>query len=70
MKEFDVKYNLNKLFDKLKKEYIDISEEEAEKKKKDIFSKIIGKNKDDMQFILNIILSYCLTLNYLITKNI
>ena len=69
VKEFDVKYNLNKLFDKLKKEYIDISEEEAEKKKKDIFSKIIGKNKDNMQFILNIILSYCLTLNYLITKN-
>ena len=69
VKEFDIKYNLNKLFDKLKKEYIDINEEEAEKKKKDIFSKIIGNNKDNMQFILNIILSYCLTLNYLITKN-
>ena len=69
VKEFDIKYNLNKLFDKFKKEYIDINEEEAEKKKKIIFSKIIGSNKDNMQVILNIILSYCLILNYLITKN-
>ena len=69
VKEFDIKYNLNKLFDKFKKEYIDINEEDAEKKKKIIFSKIIGSNKDNMQVILNIILSYCLILNYLITKN-
>ena len=66
IKDFDKQYNLNKLFDKLKKEYIDISEEVAEKKKKEIASKIIGKNENE---ILNIILSYCLVMNYLITRN-
>ena len=66
IKDFDLQYNLNKLFDKLKKEYIDISEEEAEKKKKTITSKIIGTNENK---ILNIILSYCMVMNYLVTKN-
>ena len=66
IKDFDKQYNLNKLFDELKKEYIDISEEVAEKKKKEIASKIIGKNENE---ILNIILSYCLVMNYLITRN-
>ena len=66
IKDFDLQYNLNKLFDELKKEYIDISEEEADKKKKVIASKIIGKNENQ---ILNIILSYCLVMNYLVTRN-
>jgi len=68
-KDFDFNYNMNKLFDKFKKEYIDISELDAEKKKNEILEKIIGANKDDMKHILNIILSYCLILNYLVTKN-
>ena len=66
IKDFDFQYNLNKLFDTFKKEYIDISEEEAEKKKKEITSKIIGANENK---ILNIILSYCLVMNYLVTRN-
>ena len=68
-KDFDFNYNMNKLFDKFKKEYIDISELDAEKKKNEILEKIIGANKDDMKHVLNIILSYCLILNYLVTKN-
>ena len=68
-KDFDFNYNMNKLFDKFKKEYIDISELDAEKKKNEILKKIIGANKDDMKHVLNIILSYCLILNYLVTKN-
>ena len=68
-KDFDINYNMNKLFDQVKKEYIDISEIDAEKKKKDILEKLIGEHKDDLKFILNIILSYCLILNYLVTKN-
>ena len=68
-KIFDIKYNMNKLLDKYIKEFIDISEEEAEKKKKVILEKILGKNKDNIKFILNIILSYCMILNYLVTKN-
>ena len=66
IKDFDLQYNLNKLFDTFKKEYIDISEEEAEKKKKQITSKIIETNENK---ILNIILSYCLVMNYLVTRN-
>ena len=66
IKDFDLQYNLNKLFDTFKKEYIDISEEEAEKKKKQITSKIIETNENK---ILNIILSYCLVMNYLLTRN-
>lgn len=69
IKEFHYKYNLNKLFDELKKEYIDISEIEAEKKKKKITDRIIKANQENRQYILNIILSYCLVLNYLVTKN-
>ena len=68
-KDFDFNYNMNKLFDKFKKEYIDINELDAEKKKNEILEKIIGANKDDMKHVLNIILSYCLILNYLVTKN-
>ena len=68
-KDFDFNYNMNKLFDKFKKEYIDISELDAEKKKNEILEKIIGANKNDMKHVLNIILSYCLILNYLVTKN-
>ena len=68
-KDFDFNYNMNKLFDKFKKEYIDISELDAEKKKTEILEKILGDNKDDLKHVLNIILSYCLILNYLVTKN-
>ena len=68
-KNFDFNYNMNKLFDKFKKEYIDINEEHAEKKKKETLKKIIGGHNDDIKYILNLILSYCLILNYLVTKN-
>ena len=68
-KEYDINYNMNKLIDKYQKEYIDISESEAEIKKKDILTKILGYNKDNVKYVMNIILSYCLILNYLVTKN-
>ena len=68
-KEYDENYNTNKLIQKYKKEYIDISPEEAESKKTKILEKIIPKNSEDKEPLLNIILSYTLILNYLVTKN-
>ena len=68
-KEFDEEYNMNILAAKLKKEYIDISPEEAEKKKNEILKKIIRNNSDNRELLLNIVLSYTLVLNFLIVKN-
>ena len=68
-KEYDENYNINKLIQKYKKEYIFISPEEAESKKAQILDKIIPKNEEDKETLLNIILSYSLILNYLVTKN-
>ena len=68
-KEYDENYNINKLIQKYKKEYIFISPEEAESKKAQILEKIIPKNEEDKETLLNIILSYSLILNYLVTKN-
>ena len=71
-KDFDENYNINKLIDKYKKEYIFISQEEAETKKAKILEKILPKNIEDKEALLNtinIILSYTLILNYLVTKN-
>ena len=70
-KKLDFNYNMNKLLDKYMKEYININENDAENKKKKILEKIIGNKKDNTNLdnILNIILSYCMILNYLVTKN-
>ena len=68
-KDFDENYNINKLIEKYKKEFIDISSEEAEKKKNKILKKIISKDSENKEFLLNIVLSYTLILNYLVTKN-
>ena len=68
-KEFDFNYNMNKLIDKYLKEYISITQEEAEKKKKIIVEKILKINSDNIHNILNILISYSLILNYLVTKN-
>jgi hypothetical protein len=68
-KEYDENYNINKLIQKYKKEYIFISPEEAESKKAQILEKIVPKNEEDKETLLNIILSYSLILNYLVTKN-
>ena len=68
-KEYDENYNINKLIQKYKKEYIFISPEEAESKKAIILEKIMPKNEEDKETLLNIILSYTLILNYLVTKN-
>ena len=70
-KKLDFNYNMNKLLDKYMKEYININENDAENKKKKILEKIIGNKKDNINLdnILNIILSYCIILNYLVTKN-
>ena len=70
-KNLDFNYNMNKLLDKYMNDYINISEIDAENKKTIILEKIIGNNNDNINMIqiLNIILSYCLILNYLLTKN-
>ena len=68
-KEYDENYNINKLIQKYKNEYIFISPEEAENKKAQILEKILPKNEEDKESLLNIILSYTLILNYLVTKN-
>ena len=68
-KEYDEDYNINKLIQKYKLEFIDISPEEAEAKKNKIVEKIINNNPDNKDGLLNIVLSYTLVLNYLVTKN-
>ena len=68
-KAFDDNYNINKLIDKYKKEVINIKKEDAEKKKEDILQKIININNNSQEKIINIVLSYTLILNYLVTKN-
>ena len=68
-KEYDEDYNINKLIQKYKLEFIDISPEEAEVKKNKIVEKIINNNPDNKDGLLNIVLSYTLVLNYLVTKN-
>ena len=69
-KEFDESYNINQLIQKYKKEFIDISPEEAESKKVKLMEKLIPKNVDNKEaLLLNIVLSYTLILNYLVTKN-
>ena len=68
-KDFDEEYNINKLIQTYIKEYIEISENEAEEKKKKILEKIIPSNSDNIEAILNIVLSYTLILNYLVIKN-
>ena len=68
-KEYDEYYNINKLIQKYKNEYIDISSEEAQSKKVKILEKVIPKNSDNKECLLNIVLSYTLILNYLVTKN-
>ena len=71
-KDYDENYNINKLIEKYKNEYIFISQEEAEIKKAKILEKILPKNIEDKEALLNIInvvLSYTLILNYLVTKN-
>ena len=68
-KEFDENYNINKLIQKYKKEFIDISQEEAENKKEKLLEKIIPPNTDNNEELINIVLSYTLILNYLVTKN-
>ena len=68
-KEFEEEYNMNVLAAKFKKEYIDISPEEAEEKKAEILKKIIQNNSDNREVLLNIVLSYTLVLNFLIVKN-
>ena len=68
-KDFDEDYNINKLIQTYIKEYIEISKEESEEKKKKILEKIIPSNSGSNEAILNIILSYTLILNYLVTKN-
>ena len=69
-KDFDENYNINILIQKYMSEYIDISPEEAEKKKATILEKIIPTNSDEKEELLNIVLSYTLILNYLVTKNL
>jgi hypothetical protein len=68
-KEYDEDYNINKLIQKYKLEFIDISPEEAEAKKNKIVEKIINNNPNNKDGLLNIVLSYTLVLNYLVTKN-
>ena len=68
-KEFDENYNINKLINKYKKEFIEISAEEAENKKAKIIEKIIPNKSENKENLLNIVLSYTLILNYLLTKN-
>ena len=69
-KNFKENYSVNKLIEKYEKEYINISEEEAEFKKKKIIEKIISNISGNKSIIINIILSYTLILNYLVAKNI
>ena len=66
-KEFDENYNTNKLIEKYKKEYIFILPEEAETKKSQILEKIF-KKIEDKEVLINVVLSYTLILNYLVTK--
>ena len=68
-KELDESYNINKLIQYYKKEFIDISQEEAENKKIKLLEKIIPPNSDNKEDLINIVLSYTLILNYLVTKN-
>jgi hypothetical protein len=68
-KEYDESYNINKLIQKYISEYIEITPEEAENKKAKILEKIIPNNSDNKESLLNIVLSYTLILNYLVTKN-
>ena len=69
-KEYDENYNINKLIQKYQKEFIDISLQEAENKKNKILEKIISNDSKDITKLLNVVLSYTLVLNFLITKNI
>ena len=69
-KNFNENFNINKLIQKYMKEYIDISPEEAERKKAIIMEKILPKYSTNNERLLNIILSYTLILNYLVTKNV
>ena len=68
-KEYDEEYNINKLIQTYIAEYIEISENEAEEKKKKILEKIIPTNLENNEAILNIVLSYTLILNYLLIKD-
>jgi len=68
-KNFNENYNVNKLIEKYEKEFINISEEEAEFKKKQILGKIKSNIYRNKKVLLNIILSYTLVLNYLVKKN-
>ena len=68
-KDFDENYNINKLIQKYRKEFIDISPEEAEDKKTKLLEKIIPTNSENKEELINIVLSYTLILNYLVTKN-
>ena len=69
-KEYDENYNINKLIQKYQKEFIDISLQEAENKKNKILEKIISNDSKDLTKLLNVVLSYTLVLNFLVTKNI
>ena len=69
-KEYDENYNINKLIQKYQKEFIDISLQEAENKKNKILEKIISNDSKDITKLLNVVLSYTLVLNFLVTKNI
>ena len=73
-KEYDENYNINKLIQKYIKDFIEITPEEAENKKNKILDKIISNyskdSKDKDTKILNLVLSYTLVLNYLVTKNV
>ena len=69
-KEYDENYNINKLIQKYQKDFIDISLQEAENKKNKILEKIISNDSKDITKLLNVVLSYTLVLNFLITKNI
>ena len=68
-KEYDENYILNILIEKFKSEFIDISPEDAESKKSEILKKIIPNNLNNEEMLLNLVLSYTLVLNSLVSIN-
>jgi len=69
-KNYNENYNVNKLIEKYEKEFINITEEEAEFKKKKILEKIMSNISGNRNDLINIILSYTLILNYLVKKHL